>query len=399
MSERRIDDSTRKALCERIQLHELVGRQVPLKKAGKEYQARCPFHDDRSPSFTVNSDKGFYHCFGCGAHGDAISWLIDHERMEFVEACKVLDEQAFDRLAPAKATPPSALPRRLPSEGVWVPLMPVPAGVPDLIDASGRTVEIWNPKQGRLTRYRPVRADAYRDRAGRLLGYVLRLEFPDKETGKTVKITPTVTWCVGPEGDQQWCLQHFRAPRPMFGLDALDDGRSIAVIRGPASQRTRVLRGGESVQLAEGEQLVESRPLPVLIVEGEKCRAAGAGALPMYAVLSWPGGSKGVRYVDWTPLAGRDVVLWPDADKPGREAMFGFVDFNGTVQRGIAQHANAVGVRSLRGIDTEGQPSGWDIADALDPAVDGWTPRQLAAWAAQRVIDIEVETDLRRRVR
>jgi hypothetical protein len=271
--------------------------------------------------------------------------------------------------------------------------------------ADGHTVEVWNPKPnekhptGRFVRYQPTRADAYRDRQGRLLGYVLRLEFPDRGTGKVVKITPTVTWCVGPEGDQHWCVQHFRKPRPMFGLEALDDGRRIAVIRGPAGERQRWVRAGEVAELADGEEVVELRLLPVLVVEGEKCRAACAGALPMYAVVSWPGGSKGVRYVDWSPLEGRDVVLWPDADAPGRDAMFGCVGYNGIVQRGVAQYAHRLGARSLRGIDTEGQPKGWDAADALDPAIDGWTPRQLVAWAAQRVVAIEVETDPRRSVR
>lgn len=405
MSQVRIDDAQRKVLCERIDLAELIGRGVALKKNGAEYQARCPFHDERSPSFTVSPAKGFYHCFGCGAHGDAISWLIEHERMEFVDACKLLDERAFDRLAPPRATPPSALPKRLPAEGVWVPLLPVPQGAPELMGPGGRTIDVWNPKPneqhpaGRFVQYQPARADAYRDRDGRLLGYVLRLEFKDRSSGKAVKITPTITWCVGPEGDQHWCVQHFRSPRPMFGLEALDDGRRIAVIHGPTGERQRLVRAGEVAELAAGETVAELRLLPVLVVEGEKCRAACAGALPMYAVVSWPGGSKGVRYIDWSPLEGRDVVLWPDADAPGCDAMFGCVGYNGIVQRGIAQYAHHVGARSLRGIDTEGQPKGWDAADALDPQVDGWTPRQLVAWAAQRVMGIDVEIDPRRSVR
>jgi hypothetical protein len=125
----------------------------------------------------------------------------------------------------------------------------------------------------------------------------------------------------------------------------------------------------------------------VLLSEGEKCRAVGAGALPMYVNVTWPGGGKGVQYVDWTPLAGRDVVLWPDADEPGRQAMLGYRDVPGHFHMGVAQYLHGVGVKSMRVINTEGQPKGWDIADAL---ADGWTPKQLAAWARLRVEEIEV---------
>jgi hypothetical protein len=405
MTQKRMDDAARKELCAKVELHELIGRAVALKRVGAEYQARCPFHDERSPSFTVAPVKGFYHCFGCGAHGDALTWLIEYERLEFVEACKVIDARAFDRLAPARVVPPAELPRRLPGEGKWVPLLPVPEAACELMAADGKTIEVWNPKpndkhpDGRFVRYSPSRVDAYRDQRGRLLGYVLRLDIEDRKTRKRVKITPTITWCVGQDGEQRWCVQHFRPLRPLYGLDALDDGRRIAVIRTGTGARSRLVRAGEVIELGADEEVIEQQLLPVLVVEGEKCRSAGAGALPHYAVVSWPGGGKGLRYVDWAPLSGRDLVLWPDADKPGREAMLGWVDPCGVVHRGVAQLAHQVGARSLRYIDTADQAGGWDIADALDPEIDGWSPRQLAAWASTRVCDVTVESDPRRMAR
>ena len=60
----------------RTDLVALIDRRVPLKKAGKDFAARCPFHDEKTPSFTVSADKQFYHCFGCGAHGNAIGFLM-----------------------------------------------------------------------------------------------------------------------------------------------------------------------------------------------------------------------------------------------------------------------------------------------------------------------------------
>lgn len=64
----------------------LIGQSVQLTRTGREYKARCPFHNEKTGSFTVNDDKGFWHCFGCSAHGDAIRWMIDHEGMGFVDA-------------------------------------------------------------------------------------------------------------------------------------------------------------------------------------------------------------------------------------------------------------------------------------------------------------------------
>jgi len=73
-------------LIARADIVEVVGRRVQLKKAGREFKACCPFHDEKTPSFTVSPSKGFYHCFGCGAHGTAIGFLMEFEHMSFVEA-------------------------------------------------------------------------------------------------------------------------------------------------------------------------------------------------------------------------------------------------------------------------------------------------------------------------
>jgi DNA primase len=77
-------------LVSRADIVEVVGRRVPLKKAGREFKACCPFHDEKTPSFTVSPSKGFYHCFGCGAHGTAVGFLMDYDHMSFVEAIESL---------------------------------------------------------------------------------------------------------------------------------------------------------------------------------------------------------------------------------------------------------------------------------------------------------------------
>ncbi len=77
-------------LIARADIVEVVGRRVQLKKAGREFKACCPFHDEKTPSFTVSPGKGFYHCFGCGAHGTAIGFLMEYDHMSFVEAIEAL---------------------------------------------------------------------------------------------------------------------------------------------------------------------------------------------------------------------------------------------------------------------------------------------------------------------
>lgn len=90
----RIPDAFIDDLLARSDIVEVVGARVPLKKQGREYSARCPFHDERSPSFTVSPTKQFYHCFGCGAHGTAISFLMNYDRLEFLDAVEELAKRA-----------------------------------------------------------------------------------------------------------------------------------------------------------------------------------------------------------------------------------------------------------------------------------------------------------------
>ena len=90
----RIPDAFIDDLLARSDIVEVVGSRVPLKRQGKEYSARCPFHDERSASFTVSPTKQFYHCFGCGAHGTAISFLMNYDRLEFLDAVEELAKRA-----------------------------------------------------------------------------------------------------------------------------------------------------------------------------------------------------------------------------------------------------------------------------------------------------------------
>lgn len=87
--EKFIDD-----LLSRIDIVDVIDARVPLRKAGKDYKACCPFHEEKTPSFTVSQDKQFYHCFGCGVHGSAIGFLMEYDHMSFPEAVKDLAQRA-----------------------------------------------------------------------------------------------------------------------------------------------------------------------------------------------------------------------------------------------------------------------------------------------------------------
>src|SRR5258706_14194950 len=86
----RIPQSFVDELISRADIVELINTRVPLKKAGREYRACCPFHDEKTPSFWVSPDKQFFHCFGCGAHGTALGFLMQYDQLPFPEAVEEL---------------------------------------------------------------------------------------------------------------------------------------------------------------------------------------------------------------------------------------------------------------------------------------------------------------------
>ncbi len=95
----------------RLSIVDVVSRRVPLTKKGQNYWGCCPFHNEKTPSFSVNEDKGFYHCFGCGEHGDIISFTMKSENVGFVDAIKELAEMAGLKLPEFKPRDPAIVQR------------------------------------------------------------------------------------------------------------------------------------------------------------------------------------------------------------------------------------------------------------------------------------------------
>lgn len=275
------------AIRERHPLVDVVARYVPeLKKLGKEYVGHCPFHRDSDPSLTVWRGRDGvqrFRCFPCGTHGDVVDFIREIESVDFAEAVRRLEGAQMPM-------PNTREPRELPvnESDCWDAIVPVPA------DALALDLQrVFNPNRPtnadgtvRWVGYRPEHVAEWRNAAGELVGYVLRLVIGDK------KVPVTVTWCAGPHGATRWTAKRPPAPFPFVGSEAL----------------------------------AGSGKKPIVVVEGEKKREAAARAMPAFVWLSLYGGADGVSRMDVAALAaamaaGRQVYLWPDADPPGRRAM------------------------------------------------------------------------------
>lgn len=312
---------------------EIISKYVELEKRGHEYVACCPFHSEKTPSFSVVPSKGMYYCFGCGASGDAIDFVQDFESIGFREAM----QRIAGGLSPGAAVPLSRQTVKKDEEPEWRPVVPVPENIKQ------RPADTFNrPKNGGWEKLVSSKRWEYLDAEGRLIGYIYRFELP----GGGKDVIPQ-TYCVNTRtGEMRWKWMSFDKPRPLYGLDKL--------AKHPNAQ--------------------------VMIVEGEKaCDAAQAlyeaAGVPRdkLVVISWPGGGKAVKFIDIEPLRGRSVGLWPDADQkpyPENHAHAGelmpFLEQPGTAcMLSLADRLEGIAA-SLKFITPpEGVPDGWDLADEL----------------------------------
>lgn len=307
---------------------------VELEKAGSEYRALCPFHSEKSPSFTVTPDKGRYWCFGCGSGGTSIDFVMQYEQVDFREAVQKITGAAEANPAPRERR---VIEREEPVDE-WTPLAIVPDGAPSPMNIINRKIA------GRWTKLEAHACWVYRNAGGGIIGYIYRFNLP----GGGKDVIPQ-TWCVNAlTGELSWRWLSFSKPRPIYGLELL--------AANPSAQ--------------------------VLVVEGEKtCDAAralfDAAGVPRskLVVISWPGGGKAVKHVDWTPLYRRKVGLWPDADqKPYVEIhqqageLMPFLEQPGTIaMRDIhdAIQDQCEGIKLF--MPPLGVPDGWDLGDDLPP--------------------------------
>lgn len=331
----------------------VVGKYVELKKQGKDYFGKCPFHNEKSSSFTVDEKKGFYHCFGCGAHGDAIDFVRAFEGVGLRDAVASITG-ALPALQQANATRESFKQEQAEE---WTPMVPIPAGV------SVKPMNIINRKVD--GKWHSMTSDTrweYRTADGQLVGYIYRFNLP---TGGK-EVVPQ-TYCVNTEsGECQWRWMSFPKPRPMYGLEKL------------------ALYPKAQVVLVEGEKTADA---------AQSLYQAAGIPLEKLIVVSWPGGGKAVKHTDWSHLTGRSVGLWPDADQktypdnhPNAGMQMSFIEQPGTVAmldifERIKDTAKAVKFF----MPPAGVPCGWDLADELP---DGFSILEHSKASAVQVPDL-----------
>lgn len=324
---------------------------IKLEKAGKEYKALCPFHSESSPSFTVTPSKGRYHCFGCGSAGTAIDFVMNYTGVGFREAVNVINGVTESNIVPRERI---VIERD--QEDEWLPKLIVPDDAPAPMNVINRKIN------GSWVRLEAVMQWAYRNADGDLMGYIQRFNLP----GGGKEVVPQ-TYCVNTStGELSWRRLSFGKPRPIYGLELL--------AAHPKAQ--------------------------VLIVEGEKdCDAArwlfGNAGIPAakLVVVSWPGGGKAVKHVDWSPLFGRSIALWPDADQkpypeihPAAGVLMPFMEQPGTIAMRDIWQAVMPHVDTIKLImPPAGVPDGWGLADELPAGFDLKKHMRSAALAAVEV--------------
>ncbi len=278
-----------------VDIVSVVSKSVALKQKGREWIGICPFHSEKTPSFTVYpTDRGArFHCFGCGSAGDVIDFVAKSSRCDIAEAARILGDGS-EVVAAHPPSPPVAryVSSKPPSDA---PRPPVMTGAP----------AYW-----------------YRDSDGTILGASFRINEPN---GK--KSFAVLSWGSMDGAPPKWEWKHWTGAKPLYGLD----------------------------------RLAERPDAPVIVCEGEKAADAAQSLFPGYVAVTWPGGSEAVAKADWTPLAHRYGLIWPDADAPGRKA------------------ALAVSARWLGGqiIRVDDLPDGFDAADLATNDPGEWLGARL----------------------
>ena len=298
--------------------------------SGAERMCSCPSpgHEDRKPSCSVQLESGKWFCHGCGEGGGVVKWLRLTRGLPGPEALETA--------------------RRL-------GLAPEHGDVKQSSRVNGR-------RQSAPNGQRPYRQPC------------------SVENAPPAALPSRCAACYRyrtPDGTEYARVYRYPGNRPGRKADPY-------TLRNSGEHAgTWTHRGPQKRWAYRIEDLSPS--VPVVIVEGEKCADALAGLTQEVGVLSWLGGSGAVLRTDWDALAGREVILWPDADDPGREAM-----------ARLAGKLDRIGAAEVRVIDPEeDRPAGWDVADAIAEEGWGWEEVERYLLRAERV-DEEENRRLRR---
>lgn len=320
-----------------VDIVSVVSRYVPtLKKDGQHWVASCPFHSESSASFKVTPSKRFFKCFGCGKSGDVIDFLV-YWGMSVSEAINSLQDPNNTAAITYAGTVQGS---KSPAPIEWKAIEPrSPFIQPDATHYKlGKPSKIWY----------------YRNANGHPIGLVCRYDLGD---GKKEVLPLSFCRAETPSGIRtEWRFKGLEKPRPLYSLN-----------------------------------LIKMRNEPILIGEGEKTADAMHALFIEYTATTWIGGVEGVKHVDFSPLAGRDVVLWPDNDKdkvykngPRAGQVMDFQDQPGNKAMLLIAEILKPIAKSVRWVrNPDWAPCGWDVADQ-----ESWTPSEAAKYLEANIIPV-----------
>ena len=311
----RIPDSFIETLNDRTNIVDVISTRVPLKKSGREYHGRCPFHDDSSPSFSVNPDKQVYHCFGCGASGGLISFIMEYDNMDFVSAVESLASLAGLEV-PTEAADPEAGERKVLYE------------ILEMADQAFRKALKSNPSRERAVSYLKDRGltGTIAHRFG--LGYAPdgwrflydQLSADTQIKKKLLDAGLTVVNSQGREYDRfrervMFPIRDIRGRTIAFGGRVLDDSKPKYL----NSPETKLFRKSDTLYgLYEARQVCRSLDR-VLVVEGYMDVVALSQFGIDFAVATL-GTSLTSQHLDRLSRQTAQVIVCFDGDKAGRTA-------------------------------------------------------------------------------
>ncbi|MGZ8189783.1 MAG: DNA primase [Methylococcaceae bacterium] len=301
-------------LLVRVDIVDLIDSRVPLKKTGNNYVARCPFHNEKTPSFSVNRNKQFFHCFGCGASGNAISFLMDFSHLDFVEAIE--DLAAFAGMAvPRESTEYQPGKKKDDLNGLYLLLEQVAAFYVEQL-----RIGVEGKKAVEYLKSRGVSADCARDF---MLGYspnewkALAGRFNQASLIEAGLLVSNEKGQIYDRfrGRIMFPIRDKRARIIGFGGRVLDDSLPKYL----NSPETPIFHKGKEVYGLYELLKKDSKPQRILIVEGYMDVLALAQFGIYYAVAAL-GTSASQAHIDLLFRFSSELVFCFDGDKAGREA-------------------------------------------------------------------------------
>ena len=298
---------------------------IKTKRSGNQYMARCPFHDDKTPSMTINDKDGMFYCFGCGAKGDIINFVQQISNVDIKQAIEIISSgMGITQIVEKK-------PEKLKDE--WMPIL-VPDGAIQQLPQKvyGNKVEKYYP---------------YYSKNEQLIGFTIRVMCHGKK-----EFYP-LTYCSNGR-KTMWRFKSFG--NHIYGINRL--------FKYPKST--------------------------VIVVEGEKCCDDLQGIMVSEAVVISCGNYSQIKKVDLTPLNGRKIILWPDADTqkyrtgPQKNKIM-------PIKKQAGMKAMLYIISKIRGnlfivYPGEDKRDGWDVSDGIRN--DKWGIQEVKEYIKKQAIKI-----------